>query len=110
MGVMLCACCLVRKNCWARQVVHGPYHNVYIRMGKRHADGFNERPAYYLFFDGCSIDKIVLTNMSEQMMEVRRFGQQLANNLRINYFDEQNISMYHHVRHLREPMSDEMDQ
>ena len=90
------------------QVVHGPYHNVYIRMGKRHADSFNERPAYYLFFDGCSIDKIVITNMSEQMMEVRKFGQQLADNLRINYFDEQNISMYHHVRPLREPI-EEMD-
>eukprot|EP00455_Lapot_gusevi_P036224 TRINITY_DN4023_c0_g1_i2.p1 TRINITY_DN4023_c0_g1~~TRINITY_DN4023_c0_g1_i2.p1 ORF type:complete len:211 (-),score=31.87 TRINITY_DN4023_c0_g1_i2:329-961(-) len=83
-------------------VIEGPLHNIYIRLRKQIDSA---RTYYYLILNGYRIDKYVLTGTSENMNKMRSLGQKLAHNLRINYFDEANISAQHRVLHVKKDKS-----
>jgi len=96
------------SNCYnfyiANKVVTtGDFHNIYIRLRKRFDSG---RTYYYLIFNGFRIDKQVLTGTCTKADSMRKLGQQLAQNLGINYFDETNVSHHHVVRHKRNTARD----
>ncbi|KAJ3372103.1 hypothetical protein GGF31_002365 [Allomyces arbusculus] len=83
----------------------GELHNVYIRL-KREARGTNvgggrQKRYYYLVFNGYQMDQRRISGSSPNMQEMRRLGQLIAANLNLNYFDENNSSEHHVLRHLR---------
>eukprot|EP00003_Mantamonas_plastica_P013317 TRINITY_DN2327_c0_g2_i4.p1 TRINITY_DN2327_c0_g2~~TRINITY_DN2327_c0_g2_i4.p1 ORF type:complete len:286 (+),score=56.09 TRINITY_DN2327_c0_g2_i4:37-894(+) len=81
-------------------ITKGEYFNVYIRLRKKTAGG-GGKFYYYLIFNGFQMEKLVLSKSSEDAKGLRLLGQQLANDLNINYFDDPNISKHHVVKHFR---------
>lgn len=77
------------------------YHNVYIRL--RRSGGQTSRKAQYqLIFNGQQLERQTITmRATPNLSNLRRLGQQIAENLNINYFDELNMSRHHIVRHTR---------
>ncbi|KAL7749060.1 hypothetical protein RI367_005464 [Sorochytrium milnesiophthora] len=75
----------------------GELHNVYIRL-KREARGggvSQTRKYYHLVYNGFQMDSRKISGSSRNIEELRRLGQQLAETLNINYFDESNSSEHH---------------
>lgn len=51
--------------------------------------------------NGYKMDSFKISDSSKSHLDLRVLGQQIAENLNINYFDEANISPHHIVRHVR---------
>ncbi|KAI9184387.1 hypothetical protein H9P43_003440 [Blastocladiella emersonii ATCC 22665] len=85
----------------------GDFHNVYVRLKREArggaAGGARSQRYYYLVFNGYQIDQRRISGSSTNVNEIRRLGQLIAANLNLNYFDENNSSEHHVVRHLRVP-------
>ncbi|KAI9217351.1 hypothetical protein BC828DRAFT_391388 [Blastocladiella britannica] len=85
----------------------GHFHNAYIRLRRETRSGAVgpvRLKYYYLVFNGFQMDVLRISGTTSNVNELRRLGQIMANNLNINYFDENNSSEHHTVRHLR-PMA-----
>ncbi|KAI9145197.1 hypothetical protein BKA69DRAFT_547094 [Paraphysoderma sedebokerense] len=80
--------------------VSGNYHNVYIRL-RREIRGGSRSKFYHLIFNGYQIDGIQISESTKNVEELRKLGQLIAERLDLNYFDEQNSSEHHVIRHLR---------
>jgi len=85
------------------RIATGKYHNIYIRLSKETLTRKYDRPKYHLVLDGVKVDRQRLTTRpSTDLKSLRRLGQKLAKNIKINFFDEANISIHHKIRHYPE--------
>eukprot|EP00128_Syssomonas_multiformis_P010478 Colp12_sorted_trinity150504_noHs@25466 len=81
------------------RIFTGPFHNIYIRLCRTKST--MGQHYYYLVVNGYQMDKQILTQTSKNVEAMRSLGRKLAENLNINYFDEQNVSKHHVIRHFR---------
>jgi hypothetical protein len=85
-------------RCGRAVVQEGRLHNVYVRLRKR-MDHFQGH--YFLILSGFHVDPQIISGVSQDAAALRKLGHRMSQNLRINYFDEPNISSHHRVVHWR---------
>ena len=75
-------------------------YNIYIRL-KREIRSGSTKKYYHIILGGYGMDPVQISGSSRRFGELRSFGQLIALNLGINYFDEANTSAHHQVRHFK---------
>lgn len=70
-------------------------HNLYIRLNERHL--VKTKQVYRLTLCGKDIDSISVSPYSYGLQKLRYIGRRLAQNLFINYFDIQDLSLHHSI-------------
>eukprot|EP00835_Amoeboradix_gromovi_P004973 NODE_427_length_8836_cov_0.452215.p4 type:complete len:202 gc:universal NODE_427_length_8836_cov_0.452215:7016-7621(+) len=83
-------------------IFNGSLYNVYIRLVKVSFPALqkNSRIHYQLYLKGFSIKSVFIGEMKGKQ-QLRLLGQYLAQNLNINYFDDNNTSEHHVVRYTK---------
>ncbi|XP_066479165.1 cation channel sperm-associated auxiliary subunit TMEM249 [Tiliqua scincoides] len=75
----------------------GPLHQIYVRLvAQRDAHG---KLFYSLIINGYLLEVLVLADLSDKYEEINVLGRRIARNLTLNYFDFEDISVRHVIRH-----------
>lgn len=76
----------------------GNVSDIYIRLRREKCtNGINY---FYLTINGYNIDEVMITEYSSKYKEYKRHGKRIAYQLNLNYFDFDEISCEHAVRHM----------
>ena len=76
----------------------GNVSDIYIRLRREKCtNGINY---FYLTINGYNIDEVMITDYSSKYKEFKRHGKRIAYQLNLNYFDYDEISCEHAVRHM----------
>ena len=73
-------------------------HRIYIRLQKR-MDKRNAVSHYYLLFGGVDIEEVRISREDTSILKLREMGKDIANKLNLNYFDHEDKSAHHVIRH-----------
>ncbi|KAM6453827.1 cation channel sperm-associated auxiliary subunit TMEM249 isoform 2-T3 [Liasis olivaceus] len=83
----------------------GPLHQIYIRLvGQRDAYG---KLFYSLIINGYRLEVLTLVHLTNNYELIDILGRRIARHLNLNYFDYEDISVRHVIRHL--PPEEEYD-
>nr|XP_060628782.1 cation channel sperm-associated auxiliary subunit TMEM249 [Anolis sagrei ordinatus] len=75
----------------------GPLHQIYVRIvAQRDAYG---KLFYSLIINGYHLEVLTLSDLSEKYEILDNLGRRIARNLNLNYFDYQDVSTRHVIRH-----------
>ncbi|XP_062986023.1 cation channel sperm-associated auxiliary subunit TMEM249 [Elgaria multicarinata webbii] len=76
----------------------GPLHQIYVRLvAQRDAYG---KLFYSLIINGYRLEVLTLAELSEKYELIEALGHRIARNLSLNYFDYEDVSARHIIRHL----------
>ncbi|XP_063156085.1 cation channel sperm-associated auxiliary subunit TMEM249 [Candoia aspera] len=76
----------------------GPLHQIYVRLvGQRDAYG---KLFYSLIINGYRLEVLTLVHLTSNYELINTLGHRIARHLNLNYFDYEDISMRHVIRHL----------
>merc|ERR1712071_127533 len=76
----------------------GNVSDIYIRLRREKCtNGINY---FYLTINGYNVDEVMITDYSSKYKEYKRHGKRIAYQLNLNYFDFDEISCEHAVRHM----------
>lgn len=73
-------------------------HRIYIRLQKR-LDKDDAVSHYYLSFGGVNIESVRISREDTSILKLREMGKDIANKLNLNYFDYEDKSAHHVIRH-----------
>lgn len=71
---------------------------IYIRLQKR-MDRTGAVSHYYLLFGGVDIEDVKISREDTSILKLREMGKDIANKLNLNYFDHEDKSAHHVIRH-----------
>ncbi|XP_077209677.1 cation channel sperm-associated auxiliary subunit TMEM249 isoform X2 [Paroedura picta] len=86
----------------------GPLYQIYVRLvAQRDAYG---KLFYSLIINGYRLEVLTLANLSSKFEQIDILGRRVARNLNLNYFDYEDISMRHVIRHRPPEPKEEEDE
>ena len=80
-----------------RLIYKGHYHNIYVRLNGIKSGG--GEMFFSMVVGGYMAEEQGLCVHSTGMVKLRRLGRRLAHRLNLNYFDYQDVSRHHIIRH-----------
>ncbi|KAF7237170.1 hypothetical protein EYD10_16094 [Varanus komodoensis] len=76
----------------------GPLHQIYVRLvAQRDAYG---KLFYTLIINGYRLEVLTLAELSDKFEQIQALGHRVARNLNLNYFDYEDVSLRHVIRHM----------